>query len=803
MTQKIRVGAVQAEPAWIDLQGEVEKTIQLIQQASRDGVNDLAGLMPGDPPLRDLNSTSLRPADILDVPYRLEQERREIELQLQVQETTLEEYLRDCHHYIFKALRIADKSVSSTGRGTRVDGKRYPRRLCRWDDFADVQRDHFDTIKNAFGDRRLFPRSMKTRDKADDGCPDPAAIEKHIDKFEKVAIESPVRRIFQKLLEVEPRTQEQFNFVQLRLSCNNLELKGQTDSGQAGDSNGGEEMHERRRRSGPSKRVASEQTVQRTTYPDGLGLRKHPEGDEDLAFVYEYKAARKLMVEDLKSALPGKTFMEVTTDAEMQERDKTGERIAMALTQVFDYMVDRGVAYGYLTAGHALVFLHIKQRDLRTLYYHLSVPDEEADDENGGLRISYTAVAQLASFCLLTLRSEALQGPLLEKPEPDVESWELLEREGMDSSPSASSSQATTGSLYEEEDKSKVLLTIREYSLRSRSTRIDTAAIRTDNENEDDDPSGDPTRVLGRTGASKRKGTPWSRSSEGEGNEMSSNSDYQPTRQYCTQACLLGLKRGWYLDENCPNVSLHRTVEGSIRHPISASEFASVVGERLRQNIYRDCVALDPYGVLGKIGAIGALFKLELAPYGYTFVGKGTQSVHLRCLQHESLVYSRLESLQGEVVPVHLRIVNLAGGYVLPGAARVLHMMLMSWGGEIAARADVPDLSVKLRRSSRAVWSEGVDHCDKREPNILWNKERRRVMLIDFDRALRPAAKHKQLSKLSGKGKKRNGKETFLDVWPKTRNDGKSHAICEVSLAGSRYCWLGWTKDLQAELFTA
>ncbi|KAK9318807.1 hypothetical protein V1517DRAFT_334523 [Lipomyces orientalis] len=702
---------------------------------------------------------------------QLEHERREKEqVQLRVQETTLEEYLRDCHRYIFEPLRIADKSVSSTGRGTRVDGKRYPMRLCRWDDFANIQREHFDTINKAFGDRRLFPQSMKTRDKQDDACPDPAAIEKHIDTFEKVAIESPVRRIFQKLLEVEPRIQEQFNFVRLRLSCNSLELKGQSDIGQAGYSN-------------PSKRVASEQEVRQPTYPDGLGIRKHPEGDENLAFVYEYKAAHKLMVEDLKPALAKeKLFIEVIqrahgnktkTDAELHERDKGDERIAVALTQVFDYMVERGVAYGYVTAGKTLVFLHIKQRDLRTLYYHLSVPDEEAGDENGGLRKSYTAVAQLASFCLLTLRSEALQGALLDKmlerakaelkkwPEPYDESWGRLQTEGIDSSPSASSSQATTGSLYEDEDKSKVRLAIREYSLRSRSTCRDTSAIRRDEEN--DDPSGVPKRVPGRTGAIKRKGASSSGSSQDEDNEMSSNSDSQPTRQYCTQACLLSLKRGWCLDENCPNVSLHRTVEGGIRHPISASEFTSMVGERLRQNPYRDCVALDPYGFLGKIGAIGALFKLELAPYGYTFVGKGTQSVHLRCLRHESLVYSRLESLQGEVVPVHLGIVNLARGYILPGAARVLHMMLMSWGGEMAAGADVPDLAVELRRSSRAVWSEGVDHGDEREPNILWNRERRRVMLIDFDRAtLRPAAKHKQLSKLSGNGKKRKWQGDIL-----------------------------------------
>lgn len=41
MTQTVRVGAVQAEPAWLDLQGGVAKTIALIQQAGKDGVNVL------------------------------------------------------------------------------------------------------------------------------------------------------------------------------------------------------------------------------------------------------------------------------------------------------------------------------------------------------------------------------------------------------------------------------------------------------------------------------------------------------------------------------------------------------------------------------------------------------------------------------------------------------------------------------------------------------------------------------------------------------------------------------------------
>jgi nitrilase len=35
------VGAVQAEPAWLDLEAGVEKTIGLIRQAAKDGVEVL------------------------------------------------------------------------------------------------------------------------------------------------------------------------------------------------------------------------------------------------------------------------------------------------------------------------------------------------------------------------------------------------------------------------------------------------------------------------------------------------------------------------------------------------------------------------------------------------------------------------------------------------------------------------------------------------------------------------------------------------------------------------------------------
>ncbi|KAI1043828.1 hypothetical protein LB505_010697 [Fusarium chuoi] len=41
MDQIVKVGAVQAEPVWLDLEGSVDKTISLIEKAAADGVQVL------------------------------------------------------------------------------------------------------------------------------------------------------------------------------------------------------------------------------------------------------------------------------------------------------------------------------------------------------------------------------------------------------------------------------------------------------------------------------------------------------------------------------------------------------------------------------------------------------------------------------------------------------------------------------------------------------------------------------------------------------------------------------------------
>ncbi|KAK2922977.1 hypothetical protein FoTM2_017219 [Fusarium oxysporum f. sp. vasinfectum] len=657
------------------------------------------------------------------------------------QRTTLEEYLYNCHFHLYKKLALADKSKSSTGF-TKVDGKYYPKWLRPWTSFTNTQRQvHFEAIRRVCVERRLFHQESTTRDLGSTIHRKRAGNENAVDHFEKLAVEDPVWEILRPVWDDEGLCKE-YRCMGLRFSNNIRDFTQPSDGVLVGG--GGPER-------GKAGATAADRTEQAT------GVRTRLGGDESLAFVYDYKAAHKVVLECLKPAVAKETlFMEVMerinsnkslSDAELRGQDRAEELVAMALTQVFDYMVRYEVAYGYIAAGESLLFLHIDRANPQTLYCHPCVPDEDVGEASDGDwaddKVSYTAAAQLASFCLLSLRSEALKGASLDaasrKAEAALKKWRepyddaarLLGAEDTNS-PSASSSQATEGSEF----MSNAVPASREVSLRSRPSCRSTAVLRRDEADEEDDGlNGDLSRSWART-------------------DMSESA---PVKQYCTQACLLGLKRGLDLDSNCPNVLSHRSAEGGTRHPIDAHEFARLVGERLRKNPYRDCEALDGWG---KMGATGVLFKLELAPYGYTFVGKGALLPHPRRLEHESQIYARLDRIQGEVVPVHLGLARLDRGYILPGGARVFHMMLMSWCGETMANTVAAGLAAEVRRSSQAVWAEGVDHGDEREANRLWNDERRRVMLIDFDRAtLRPNLKHNQLVKVSGKKRKRQGDE--------------------------------------------
>jgi len=95
-------------------------------------------------------------------------------------------------------------------------------------------------------------------------------------------------------------------------------------------------------------------------------------------------------------------------------------------------------------------------------------------------------------------------------------------------------------------------------------------------------------------------------------------------------------------------------------------------------------------------GIRGALFQITLTSHGYTFVGKATREVFVPALLHEGQIYKQLKSVQGKIIPVYLGNIDLARPW-RDLHVRLIHMLLMSWGGERADKLEgvrLPDMKV-------------------------------------------------------------------------------------------------------------
>jgi hypothetical protein len=199
--------------------------------------------------------------------------------------------------------------------------------------------------------------------------------------------------------------------------------------------------------------------------------------------------------------------------------------------------------------------------------------------------------------------------------------------------------------------------------------------------------------------------------------------------------------KGNPLDQACPNIELHQRAcdVGNGHHPISHSEWLQLLRNQLHET-------LDDGIIPAEIkGACGVLFHVTLLGYGYTFVAKGTVDTLIYKLKYEADVYGYLAPLQGECIPVFLGAVDLrtlGRSYYYDLNVVVVHLIFLSWSGEplykpLASNAfRNANIGWEVARSVRALHDMGVVHTDVRAPNLLWNEENCRIMMIDFERAV-------------------------------------------------------------------
>ncbi|KAF6786585.1 hypothetical protein CSOJ01_15399 [Colletotrichum sojae] len=139
---------------------------------------------------------------------------------------------------------------------------------------------------------------------------------------------------------------------------------------------------------------------------DQFCIYRTSDGRKIPALAIEYKAPHKLGRNEVVTGLVSEI---------RPERDvinKNGEGFAFAskalaaavVTQLFSYIIGKGIQYRYVCTGEAFVFLHIPD-DPTTVYYHVCIPNLDVldNDEN---RLHRTAVAQVFAFIIQALRTK-------------------------------------------------------------------------------------------------------------------------------------------------------------------------------------------------------------------------------------------------------------------------------------------------------------------------------------------------------------------------------------------------------------
>lgn len=220
---------------------------------------------------------------------------------------------------------------------------------------------------------------------------------------------------------------------------------------------------------------------------------------------------------------------------------------------------------------------------------------------------------------------------------------------------------------------------------------------------------------------------------------------------YCTQKCLLGLVQRSALDDDCPNASFHRQGKKGRTHSLNKKRFHELVQRQLAADLDRNIKELKQQGIRG------ALFQITLASHGYTFVGKATREVFVPALQHEGQIYEQLKSIQGKMIPVYLGNIDLDRPW-RDLHVRLIHMLLMSWGGERADKVDgVRNVKMEVQQFKDEIERLGVQHNDRIPANMLWNDRIQRMMFIDFEAAtaLREIKNYRVIENESEEWKKR------------------------------------------------
>ncbi|KAH7115499.1 hypothetical protein B0J13DRAFT_533387 [Dactylonectria estremocensis] len=314
------------------------------------------------------------------------------------QPLTLHQYLETCHSLSLTFEVVTDRSLATQGDTTNPTGRIYPRRIIPWTTFAREQEQVWNQLSFSppFSSQATFP----SRHQLDyvRSLLRPVSSEIGLRNGDRDVVENAV----QKLTDATHTD----SLLRSHLGLNGtVTFESHTNLGISDDSLS-ESMEQVSIGSRPPDRTTRRRKARgKGNRADQFCIYRTSDEQNIPTVAIEDKAPHKLRRGDIVTGL----VSEIQPDRDVINQEGEGYAFAArrlttaVVTQLFSYMIGKGIQYGYVCTGEAYVFLHIPD-DPSCVYYSVCVPslDVQDDDET---RIHRTAVAQALAFVLQAIRS--------------------------------------------------------------------------------------------------------------------------------------------------------------------------------------------------------------------------------------------------------------------------------------------------------------------------------------------------------------------------------------------------------------
>ncbi|KAL8910055.1 MAG: hypothetical protein Q9171_004633 [Xanthocarpia ochracea] len=296
---------------------------------------------------------------------------------------------------------------------------------------------------------------------------------------------------------------------------------------------------------------------------------------EELLFVEQYKAPHKLTRDFLRATLQNQATINVEdvrekdhipTDNDanfLQVEDGAQQLVSMAVTQTHDHLLRSRCTHGCIVTGKSIVFVRVSEANIETLLYYLAEPTDDAiDPVSDTFDYFKTSSGQLVSFRLMAFESSPTRWA--STCDRDLERFRAVTPE----------KKPTTGckAAFEE--------------------------LRDGREDSNQDEKGHDNTVFRQKPLANKLRI---RESRRQASSSSAALENHQQRQYCIQACILGLVQRHAIDESCPSAQLHPRGKRGDTHSLTKPVLRQLLRRQLANSMDEDCQDWHLTGARGMI----------------------------------------------------------------------------------------------------------------------------------------------------------------------------------------------------------